>query len=208
MLGRDRGNFCWGGGTAIRKATFDDVKTLEAWSGAVSDDFALTAALEEHGKPIVFCPECLAATLHPWTGKELIEFTNRQIRITRVYSSRRWALGMAAHVGYALTMIYALVAVVTAMISGDPWIQLAILALVVPLLAAIKGAIRAMAVSELLPECKAKLNQWSWVWSVLAPLASFLFAWNFLASLLSRTIQWRGIRYEMLSPSMTRVLKR
>jgi hypothetical protein len=36
----------------------------------------------------------------------------------------------------------------------------------------------------------------------------FLFAWNFLSSLLSKTIRWRGIRYEMVSPSMTRVLKR
>ena len=206
-LGRANEDFCWGGATAIRKTMFDDVHALEAWSGAVSDDFALTAALKAQGKEIMFCPECMAATLHPWTGKDLIEFTNRQISITRVYSSKRWTLGAVAHLGYCVTLIYALVTVITAMIVGDPWIQLAMIASTIPLLAAVKGAVRTMALSDLLLEWKAKLNEWSWAWTGLAPIVPFLFSWNFLCSLLSKTIRWRGIRYEMISPSMTRVLK-
>jgi hypothetical protein len=94
------------------------------------------------------------------------------------------------------------------MISGDPWLQLALLALVIPLLAAVKGAIRTLVLGDLLPEWKVKLNEWSWVWTALAPAVPFLFSWNFLASLISKTIRWRGIRYQMVSPSMTRVLKR
>ena len=62
LLGRARENFCWGGGTAIRRSTFNDIRVLEAWEGAISDDFALTKALESAGRQIVFCPECLAAT--------------------------------------------------------------------------------------------------------------------------------------------------
>ena len=100
MLGKPSGDFCWGGGTAIRKKTFDDVNVLEAWKGAVSDDFAMTWALEQANKPIVFCPECLAATLHPWTGADLLEFTNRQILITRVYSPKRWQMGAIVHSTY------------------------------------------------------------------------------------------------------------
>lgn len=208
MLGQGRDNFCWGGGTAIRRSTFSDVHALEAWGGALSDDFALTAALEQHGKAIVFCPECMAATLHPWTGKDLLEFTNRQISITHVYSSKRWALGALAHMGYSLTLIYAVITVLTAIISGDPWIQLALIAMAIPLLAAIKGAIRTLAIGEALPEWKAKLNEWGWVWTFLAPIVPFLFAWNFLSSLASKTIRWRGIRYEMVSPTVTNVLRR
>ena len=208
MLGRPHDNFCWGGGTAIRRSTFKDAKVLEAWNGAVSDDFALTSALEGNAKEIVFCPECLAATPHPWTGKDLVEFTNRQIGITRVYSAKRWGMGAVAHLSYSLTMIYAAVTILTAIVSGDPWGQLLLMAAVVALLAAIKGAIRTVAVMDLLPEWKAKLNEWGWVWTALAPVAPFLFAWNFLVSVVSKTIRWRGIRYEMISPSMTRVLKR
>jgi ceramide glucosyltransferase len=208
MLGRPRENFCWGGGTAIRRKTFADVNVLEAWKGAVSDDFSMTTALEKAGKSIVFCPECLAVSLHPWTGSDLLEFTNRQILITRVYSPRRWALGAAAHLGYSLTLIYAVIVIVITMVGGDPWGQLLLMTLVIPLLSVMKGAIRTIAINELLPEWKAQLLEWSWVWAVLAPVVPFLYSWNFISSLLSRQLRWRGIRYELVSPNMTRVLKR
>lgn len=208
MLGRPRDNFCWGGGTAIRRKTFDDVNVLESWDGAVSDDFALTNALEAAGRSIVFCPECLAATLHPWTGASLLEFTNRQILLTRVYSPKRWAMGAAAHLSYSLTVLYAAFVILASMFTGDAWFNLLLMALVVPLLAAMKGAIRTIAVGDLLPEWKPQLSQWSWAWTVLAPVVPFLFSWNFIVSLLSRRTRWRGIRYELISPNMTRVLSR
>jgi ceramide glucosyltransferase len=207
LLGRRREGFCWGGGTAIRRKNFSDLGVLQAWEGAVSDDLAMTRAIENSGKSILFCPECMGATLHPWTGSALLEFTNRQTRITRVYSPRRWLLGAAAHLGYSLTLLYAGVVIVKAMAGGDPWIHLALMALVIPLLAALKGALRTVAVNELLPEWKVRLDQWSWVWTALAPLVSFLFAWNFIASLATKRIRWRGIRYELISPNTTRILK-
>jgi ceramide glucosyltransferase len=206
MLGKPRENFCWGGGTAIRKKTFDDAQVLDAWRGAVSDDFALTSALEQAGKTIVYCPECLAPTVHPWTGEELIEFTNRQILITRVYSPRRWMMGAIAHLSYCVTLLYALVVIFGVMFEGDPWGQLALITMVIPLLSAMKGVLRTIAVNELLPEWKPKLREWGWVWPVLAPVVPFLYAWNFLMSLTTKRIRWRGIRYELVSPSITRIL--
>jgi ceramide glucosyltransferase len=208
MLGWPGENFCWGGGTAIRRRTFEDTHVLDAWNGAVSDDFAMTQALEDARMPIVFCAECLAATLHPWTGASLLEFTNRQILITRVYSFKRWALGAVAHVSYSLTLIYAAFVIVASIVDGAPWIQLALIALVIPLLAAMKGALRTVAVDELMPQWKGPLKKCNWVWMTLAPLVSFLFAWNFSASLLTKRIRWRGIRYELVSPATTHVLKR
>jgi len=208
LLGHAKANFCWGGGTAIRRRTFNDANVLESWKGAVSDDFALTNALEAAGKSIVFCPECLAPTPHPWTASNLLEFTNRQILLTRVYSPKRWITAMVAHMSYCLTLIYAAFVILASMVTGDPWFNLLLIALVVPLLAAMKGAIRTIAVGELLPEWKPQLNQWSWAWTVLAPVVPFLFSWNFFASLLSRRTRWRGIRYELISPSITRVLTR
>lgn len=208
LLGRPGENFCWGGGTAIRRRTFEDTHVLDAWSGAVSDDFAMTRALEDARMPIVFCAECLAATLHPWTGTSLLEFTNRQILITRIYSFRRWAMGAVAHLSYSLTLIYAAFAVVASIIDGAPWVQLFLVTLVIPLLAAMKGALRTVAVDELMPQWKGPLKKCNWVWMTLAPGVSFLFAWNFIASLLTKRIRWRGIRYELVSPATTHVLKR
>ncbi|MGH9699973.1 MAG: hypothetical protein ACRD52_11010, partial [Candidatus Acidiferrales bacterium] len=92
--------------------------------------------------------------------------------------------------------------------NGDPWGQLFLLALAIPVLAAMKGVLRTIAVLELLPEWKAKLSEWGWVWSVLAPVVPFLYSWNFLSSLVTRRIRWRGIRYELVSPNTTRILRR
>jgi ceramide glucosyltransferase len=207
LLGRQSDNFCWGGGTAIRRKTFDDAHVLEAWSGALSDDFAMTNALEAANLPIVFCPECLAATLHPWTGTQLLEFTNRQIQITRIYSPRRWRMGALAHVSYSITLIFALLFTFNVMVEGDPWLQLAVITMVIPLLAVMKGVIRTVAANELLPEWRGNLREWGWVWSLLAPIVPFLFSWNFILSLVSKRIRWRGIRYELVAANQTRILR-
>jgi ceramide glucosyltransferase len=181
---------------------------LEAWNGAVSDDLAMTQALERAHRPIVFCAECLAPTLHPWTGKTLLEFTNRQILITRVYAKKRWILGALAHWGYSLAIIYAAFVVVMLMMSGESWIEAAAITSVIPLLAAMKGALRTVAVDELLPQWRGPLKKWGWVWMTLAPIVPFLFAWNFIASLTTKRLRWRGVSYELVSPTTTRVLSR
>jgi len=208
LLGRAGENFCWGGGCAIRRQTFDDAQVLEFWKGASSDDFAMTKALETARKAIVFCAECLAPTLHPWTGKSLLEFTNRQILITRVYSFKRWAMGALAHGTYTFTLLYAFAVILIRMAGGNTWTELALITLVIPLLAAMKGALRTVAVDELLPQWRGPLKKWNWVWMTLAPIVPFLFAWNFIASLLSKRMRWRGIRYELVSPQTTRILSR
>jgi hypothetical protein len=117
-------------------------------------------------------------------------------------------MGAAAHVSYSLTMIYAAFLILITIPSGDPWVHLALMAFVVILVAALKGALRTIAVNEMLPEWKAQLNQWSWVWIALAPIVPFLFTWNFVSSLLTKRIRWRNIRYELVSPNVTRILKR
>lgn len=208
LLGKPNENFCWGGATAIRRKTFEDANVLEAWKGAVSDDFALTSALQQANRPIVFCSECFAATLHPWTWTELFEFTNRQMLITRVYSHRRWLVGGLMNLAYALTMLYAAYVILYSMIDGDPWSQLVLVALAAPLLAAMKGALRIVAINEAIPEWKGKLQETSLACVLLAPVVPFLFAWNFINSSISRRIRWRGIRYELASPNSTRILKR
>ncbi len=208
MLGKTEKNFCWGGGTAIRRMTFEAIHALDFWAGAVSDDWALTHALDRAGLSILFVPECLAPTPLATNTEELFEFTNRQILITRIYSPRTWALGAAAHISYCVTLLHAAWVVLTTFVSGDPWGQLALLALAIPLLAAMKGALRTIAVRDVLPEWKDRLREWHWAWIGLAPVVPLLFAWNSIYSLTTRQIRWRGIRYELVSPNQTRVLKR
>ena len=83
-------NFCWGGSTAIRRSTFEQLNVSDRWRGTVSDDFTITRVLKEANFPIHFTPNCLVASVGDCDWRELFEFTTRQIKITRVYASHLW----------------------------------------------------------------------------------------------------------------------
>jgi ceramide glucosyltransferase len=206
QLGEHSRNFCWGGGTAIRREMFERAKVLEAWEGAVSDDWALTNALQRAGLRILFVPECLAPTVGDVTSEQLVEFTNRQLILTRVYSPRRWVLAGLAHFSYCVTLLYAAFTILTRMFTGFSWAGLFLLAFLIVLLSAAKGAFRIIALQDALPEWHTKVEQTSWIWIALAPLVPALFLWNFVVSAFERRIRWRGIRYELVSDTQTRVL--
>ena len=83
---REDKNFCWGGSTAIRRSTFEKLQVTERWRGTVSDDFTVTRMLQEAKLPIHFVPACLVPSVGECSARELLEFTNRQLKITRVYA--------------------------------------------------------------------------------------------------------------------------
>ncbi len=208
LLGPPAGNFCWGGGTAIKRHKFLEINVLGFWEGSVSDDWSMTAALRRANEAILFVPECLAPSPIAVTWGEMLEFTTRQLRITRVYDAGTWNKAALTHLMYCVTTLYALAVILMEMIYGEPWIQLALVALIIPLLSSAKGALRCVAVSDLLPEWKKVLGDWSWACVLLPPFVPFLVTCNIFGSLASRKISWRGIRYELISPNQTRILGR
>ncbi len=207
-LGDHQHNFCWGGGTAIRRKTFEEVHALEFWRGSVSDDYALTRALRSAGRQIYFAAECLVPTLHDVDFNGLVEFTNRQIIITRVYAPRLWALAGAAHLLYCITLLGGLFALLAAWIGGFTGMHVLLLALVAPALSAARGYLRLLAATELLPAWKEPLLRYGWAWTLLAPLVPFVYAVNSVAAAFTRQITWRGMRYALISPAQTRILSR
>jgi cellulose synthase/poly-beta-1,6-N-acetylglucosamine synthase-like glycosyltransferase len=207
-LGDHVRNFCWGGGTAIRRERFEQCNVLEFWNGSVSDDFSLTRALRQYGLPIQFAPECIVPTIFDCDAKGLLEFTNRQIIITRIYQSRLWALGGMGHLFYCGAILLGVGLFIKNLITGASGIQLLMLAVLLPVLSMSRGVLRLAAIMELLPEWKAKLLADGWIWTFLAALAPAVGLWNTIAALFSRDIRWRGIHYQLLSPGQTRILSR
>jgi cellulose synthase/poly-beta-1,6-N-acetylglucosamine synthase-like glycosyltransferase len=208
MLGEHSRNFCWGGGTAIRRQTFQEIGAMAYWQGAVSDDLALTNALHHDGRLIEFVPECLAPTPYATTWGELLEFTNRQIILTRVYSPTMWTIAAVTNATYVLTALVSFIVILRQILAGGVWSDLLMLAFSIPLFAAIKGALRTVAIGDLLPEWKPQMREWAWIWTVLAPVIPFLFFVNFCASLATNQIRWRGIRYRLISINQTQVISR
>jgi len=207
-LGEHRRNFCWGGGTAIKRQRFDELRILDSWRGAVSDDFVITRALQNYGLFIAFVPECLVPSLCSFEVKSFLEFTNRQLVITRIYAPRLWRTALISHLFYCATILTGIVSWVMSSMTGLPSVQFLVLASIPPILAAVRGVLRLVAALELLPDLREQLLNEGWVWVLLAPLVPFVYVYNSLAALFTRKITWRGVRYELVSPFRTRIIAR
>lgn len=201
-------NFCWGGSTAIRRQTFQAAKVPEYWRGAVSDDFALTRALRDKGLPIKFVPQCLTASFEDCTFAELFEFTTRQIRITRAYAPHLWKGILLGSILFALSFVGGMTLVIARALLGLSFATPLLLLLVILALGSMKSHIRLRAVSQVIPDSRMRSVGTTLAHLIFWPLASLLYLYNAVAAAVSRRITWRGITYELKSPTETVNLSR
>ena len=208
MLGGHEKNFCWGGGTAIRRAIFEQIGMLDVWQHSFSDDYSLTMMIERSRRQILFLPECLTPSYVQTDFPGLLDFTTRQVRITRVYRPQMWATAFATHFLYCLTLVLGFYCALELTLSSRPAFHVTSLLVLPMLLAAIRGALRVIGVTEALPSLRPLIMGQSWIYILLAVLVQFLYLTNFIASLIGRRLRWRGIEYELISPEQTRVVTR
>jgi cellulose synthase/poly-beta-1,6-N-acetylglucosamine synthase-like glycosyltransferase len=206
MLGGHEHNFCWGGGTAIRRMIFEQIGMLDVWQHSFSDDYSLTMMIERTGRQIVFLPECLTPSYAQTDFAGLLEFTTRQVRITRVYRPQMWAKAFATHFLYCLTLVLGLLLALELTVASRPAFHVTTLVVLPMLLAAIRGALRVIGVTEALPGVRSVVMAQSWIYILLPTIIPFLYLLNLSTSLIGRRLRWRGIEYELISPEQTRVL--
>jgi cellulose synthase/poly-beta-1,6-N-acetylglucosamine synthase-like glycosyltransferase len=196
-------NFCWGGSVAIRRKDFEDLDLRDRWKGTVSDDFVMTEAVKEAGLNIFFVPQALTASIGSCSFREMLEFTTRQMKLTRVYVPKLWLLSYFGSGLFNITLIWALIIVATMPFSTfPPWIAAATLALVT-VLSFGKSHVRWLAVYLMLNEHKNAVRKQYLPQVTLWLPTPALFLFNCVAATFSRKIVWRGITYEMVSASQT-----
>ena len=203
-LGEDtQKNFCWGGSTAIRRETFERLNVSEHWVGTVSDDFTITRVLKEAKLPIHFTPNCLVPSLGNCGFRELVEFTTRQVKITRVYASHLW---LPLMLGSGLFTVVFFGGTILLALTGS--VLVAVILAILFLLGAAKSVIRWRAITVPLAEHRSKLNRDLWAHIFLWPFASLLYFYNTIVAGFSRRIKWRGITYELKSPTEAVIISR
>jgi len=199
LLGDHHRNFAWGGSTALSRQTFRRIKVLDAWQGALSDDYAIARAAQAAGTKIHFVPECLIPSYGHCSFSEMLEFTTRQIIITRVYRPRLWQVGLVAQTFFNVTFWCLLL---TALVTRS-WIP-SLLFLTIYGLSAARSALRTSAV-------KSRLHgilRFPWFYVLATPLVSLLYEYNLIIAGLTRDIEWRQIHYTLISANETRVRRR
>lgn len=202
-------NFCWGGSTAIRRSTFEELRVAEHWRGTVSDDFTITRVLKEAKRPVHFTPLCLVPSVGDCDWRELLEFTTRQIKITRVYAAHLWLPLLLGSALFTIVFFGGLALLIVRLLSGQSWWLLASVLAVIFALGAAKGFIRWRAVSRALgAKYQAALRRDLLAHVLLWPFASVVYLYNTIVAAFSRRITWRGITYNLPSPTEAVIISR
>ena len=207
MLSEKGRNFCWGGGTAIRRSTFEQSGVMDEWRNSVSDDYSLTRALERNNRSIVFVPECLTLSYVETDFQGLLEFTNRQVLITRVYAQKVWGPAAVTHVLYCATLLLGVTLILSDFIEQRPAFHIVTLTFLPVLLSSIRSSVRLIGVTEALPAGRSQVMGQACAHILLTVLVPFLYVVNFVNSFITRKIRWRGMAYELISPEQTRIIK-
>jgi cellulose synthase/poly-beta-1,6-N-acetylglucosamine synthase-like glycosyltransferase len=207
LLGNHSHNFAWGGSMAIRKTTFHRAGVLEYWQQSISDDYSMTQAMKDAKLRIHYEPRCLIGSHGGCGWRELLEWSTRQMILTKVYSRRLWQLALVSQWTFSLIWWWAvggilmtLVAKPTAPIvsrvwSGGIW-KYSLIAGLLFLFGAVRGWYRTRTIQQLRPEQQEEIRRFAWGYVLLFPLSSTLTAYNLARSALASSIEWRGVRYE------------
>lgn len=197
-------NFCWGGATAVRREAFEKLEIREKWRGTLSDDFVVTQLMKAAKLTIYFVPQCLTATIEDCDFGELVEFSIRQMKITRVYAPNLWK---ASFVGsFLFTATFWTGVALLFFLSGWHFRLTLFLLSVIFALGAGKSWLRLNAVKLVLKNFEKELNR-QFIWQItLWTITPALYFYNCFRALLSRKIIWRGIAYNLSSANSTEIL--
>ena len=203
----EKKNFCWGGSTAIRRTTFHNCRVVEYWRGTVSDDFALTRAMHDSDLPIKFIPRCLTPSFEGCGWRELVEFTNRQMKITRAYAAHLWKGVLFGSAIFVLVFFGGIALVVARALAGLSFATPLLILLTMFAMGAMKAYLRLRAVALAIDDQRIRSFGTTLAHLLLWPFASLLYLCNALAAAFSRRITWRGISYELKSASETVIIR-
>lgn len=199
--------FAWGGAMAIKRETFIKAGVAESWDRAADDDLSLTTAVKAIGRTVHFVPQCLVASDGNSAVGEIIEWTNRQLILTKVYYPKLWGRAIVRAMVMALWLVAMVGAGLVYAMDRDPVMLDALWAgASLVLVEFIFLVIARRLWQRVLIDNKEYIRE-SFITSCAAiPVAHMVLPWVTLYSLLTNRIQWRGITYELKSPTETLII--
>jgi hypothetical protein len=191
---------------AIRRDTFERVNMRERWRGTLSDDFAVTRAMKAAGLDIYFVPQALTASVGDFTLLDTVEFTNRQMKITRVNAPHLWLLSYFGSIVFNGVMISAFLIVILSKINDLNVLIAMITSIAVSAFSIGKSWTRLKAVEFVLADRWPQVKRQWLTQNTLWLLSPALFLINCIVATFSRRMTWRGIKYELKSPTETVII--
>ena len=168
----------------------------------------MTRALRASQRTIRFVPQCLTPSFEACSFHELVEFTTRQMKITRVYAPHLWKPVLLGSATFVLVFFGGLGFVLARALMGLSFVTPLFLLMIIFAMGAMKSHLRLRAVTTIIHNQRARSFGSTIAHLTMWPLASALYLYNTFAAAVSRRITWRGIAYELKSPGETVIIRR
>ena len=208
MMGRGKHFLIWGGAWAIHRKVFEASGIREAWKGVLSDDLVASRALHRSGLEIRFEPNCVCQSHVKFTAGSLFEFIRRQFVIGRKHVPWYWRVSILMTLANQIAIWGGLVTAVIGMSQGTWWSGWLMLSTILLYgLSVARGKIRSQIGKTVCKGWKAeksarKLDTWG------NPLVGLYVLLVMVASMFTKEISWRGIRYQIFDGGDIRLIGR
>ncbi|MFH1090443.1 MAG: glycosyltransferase family 2 protein [Pseudomonadota bacterium] len=185
----------WGGGTAVGRTTFEDLKVAQMWSKNVVDDVSLALLLKKAGVAALSVPgACLHTPLEGETPAGLRRWAARQWMYLKLYFPGTWlAGGLFAHLNN-LVILTAFFQVLTAASGLGPLYQVFTGGLFLASYTTLGLTMRIFH-----PSPGPIL---SWLAAVYA--ASLMASLSHLTTMFAQKLSWKGITYHLAPDGQVR----
>ena len=191
---------------AINCSIFDKFQLLVRWNGTVSDDFVVTRTMAENALAIAFVPQALTVSYEHCTLREMLEFTTRQMKITRVYAPKLWAMSLIGSTVFVVVMLASLMILLFSRENSWLVIVAAFTIFSISVFSIGKSFVRLKAIRMALPKWENQLRRQTFTQLTLFLIAPIIFLYNCIAALFSRRLTWRGTTYELKSATETVII--
>jgi hypothetical protein len=202
LLGPTIFNKAWGGAMAVRVDVFKRLGIDKIWRTAASDDLTISRAVKKAGMQVAFVPACLSASYEQMSWGKMFEFVRRQFIITRITMPGTWVFGLFSAVFSIFGLWgFAAIAAMSYLKDAGKWQVFAATAAVFFVGQIVRALMRQMVIFKLLPEDVEKMKIAAFADIAGGPIWSLVLLYCIISSAFTRTIQWRGVKYKLISPT-------
>ncbi|MBV9969827.1 MAG: hypothetical protein JO228_07580, partial [Xanthobacteraceae bacterium] len=194
----------WGGSFAIRRSAVESTGLLEHWTHCLGEDTSAYGPLRSAGLRLAFVPAATQVNSEATDLGNAYAFMLRQVlsaRLHHVFWPLIFSTNLATIVSYLMSCLLALLGIIGAVLSmfgvtAGLW-KLTAFA-IIPALYGV-GLLLALVIGDRLVRRSVSAPPPPWGWKVLvaAAIAAASSGYAMLAAPFARTIEWRGLTYDI-----------
>ena len=195
----------WGGSMALKLSVLREAGLLETWKRSVSTDASILQAIRAKNLQVKFVPTVMMLNRESCDFGGCLRYMTRQLLVTRLYLSQ-WSLivlhTFLTNLALALAGVFVIVAGIEGNSTATSWLASGLLGYILAM--AVMLICLDLSIRKVVKARGEVMNSFSALMIVKGliaiPLTQLISAIAVVRAVLTRSIDWRGISYQIKGP--------